>query len=216
MNGLIKNAFIFVAGAGLGVLGSATYFYKRAQKACAEYEEKQAQDLEAFKKMYAYSTTLNATAEKNSTETDQEKGAGEKAARREPRTRVDYTAYSREPENLSDVINRAEKRLAEEESPSEEDARRPKLRGPKWIKNEEFGNDRTLDMVELLYYTKNGVLTDEEDNVIQEDAEAIMIGDILDKFDFKENDQQQYICVRNEKRGTDYKITKVDAYYYSG
>ena len=71
-------------------------------------------------------------------------------------------------------------------------------------------------MVELLYYTKNGVLTDEEDNVIQEDAEAIMIGDILDKFDFKENDQQQYICVRNEKRGTDYKITKVDAYYYSG
>ena len=52
MRGLIKGTIIFALGAGLGVLGSAGFFFNRAQKACNDFEEKRNKELDEIRAMY--------------------------------------------------------------------------------------------------------------------------------------------------------------------
>jgi len=208
MRGLIKGTIIFALGAGLGILGSASFFFNRAQKACKDYEEKQNKKLDEIRAMYD-STHVVAPDEETPKSDPTPKKANDQPVRAE---RVDYTKFSREPEDIKDVVRRAEEKLASEEGPMEEDTRSPKLRGPRQIKNEEYGTDRTLDCIELTYYAGNDILANEDDEVIDEDVEYALLGDVLDRFGFRNSDQPK-ICVRNEKRGTDYMITKVRTKY---
>ena len=94
----------------------------------------------------------------------------------------------------------------------EEDTKTPRLRGPRLIKAEDYGNDRTLEMQELFYYTDTCTLTDEEDEVISGERAELLLGDALIKFGFDTNDEDT-IYVRNERHGADYMITKIRAPY---
>lgn len=208
MRGLIKGTIIFALGAGLGVLGSAGYFYRHAQKACNDYEEKHNKELDEILAMYESSNAAVRDKEARKDDPAPKKPNSQSVSAE----RVDYTKFSKEPEDIKDVVKRAEEKLASEEGPMEEDTRSPKLKGPRQIKNEDYGTDRTLDCIELTYYAGNDILANEDDEVIDEDVEYALLGDVLDRFGFRNSDQPK-ICVRNEKRGADYMISKVHTKY---
>lgn len=78
---------------------------------------------------------------------------------------------------------------------------------PKLIKYEDYGEDHTLTQSTLLYFVDNDILTTEDEEEI--DDPTALVGNCLDKFGFKSNDDEKTIFVRNSKLGFDYEIIKV-------
>lgn len=208
MNGILKGIVIFVAGAAAGALGSAGYFYKKSVKACNEYEEKCDADYQEKCAMCSASKNYGSESLKKSREEKSDKTS--ESQETQATNKIDYTRFSKP--TWKDIVEKAEATLAKEESPMEEANRPAKLRGPRLIKAEDYGNNRTLDTVELFYYTDNGVLANEDDEVIAPESAELLLGDALTKYGFTENDED-YIYVRNEKHGCDYQITKIHAPY---
>ena len=210
MNGFIKSAFIFVLGAGTGALGSAYFYMKKAEKACKEYEEQCRADYEELyalqraKEEYSSSSLENSSGEKIKTNSEPVERSKE---------RVDYRKYSKP--DVDEVIRKAEEKLLKEEKPMEEDDPVSDLKGPRIIRKEEYGEDRSLDSEELYYYTDDDVLADEYNEIIDEDTQPYLIGDALDKFNFR-NNSDRYRYVRNEKYGKDYRIEKIRGSFRPG
>lgn len=201
VSGIVKGVFIFAAGAGIGVLGTARHFMKKAEKACQEYEERCDAEYEELRAQLTQKEYSSDSIEKSREENP------EKTPVMPERKKVDYTVYSRP--NISDIMRRAEDINAEEESPMEDNTKRPgKLRGPRIIKNEDFGNDRRLEKVYLYYYPSDNLLTNEQDEEIEQDKAVLMLGDALTKFDFANNSQDK-LSVRDEASGIDYQIEKI-------
>ena len=80
----------------------------------------------------------------------------------------------------------------------------------KIIKEEDYGNDGTLEQESLFYYQGDDTLVTEDDEEIHDIP--LVVGDCLDKFGFRDNDEKR-ICVRNYKLGKDYEVIKVDGSY---
>ena len=115
-----------------------------------------------------------------------------------------------EPEEDSVILTQDEKGYIQGAELSNEHAinRNDK---PKLIKYEDYGEDGTLEQATLLYYVDNDILVTEDEEEIPDPAQ--LVGDCLDKFDFRNNDDEKTIFVRNSKLGFDYEITKVyDSY----
>lgn len=81
---------------------------------------------------------------------------------------------------------------------------------PRIIKEEDYGNDGTLEQESLFYYQGNDILVTEDDEEIHD--LPLVVGDCLDKFGFRDNDEKR-ICVRNYKLGKDYEVIKVAGPY---
>lgn len=90
----------------------------------------------------------------------------------------------------------------------EHEAKRTML--PRIIKEEDYGNDGTLEQESLFYYQGNDILVTEDDEEIHD--LPLVVGDCLDKFDFRHNGEKR-ICVRNYKLGKDYAVIKIDSEY---
>lgn len=85
---------------------------------------------------------------------------------------------------------------------------------PKLISAESFDNDYPhFDKIELEYYTGDDVLVDISSEEEIHDPERI-VGDALDKFGFRENDEERVIFVRNFNHGADYEVSKVFSSFY--
>lgn len=210
MNGLIKGTFIFVLGAGAGALGSAYFFMKRAEKACKAYEQQCREDYEALSAQRVQDSYSSSNQEKSSEEKFETKSEPQPMRKREP---VDYTRYSKP--DVNDVIRRAEEKLAEEEKPMEEDDHAVRLSGPKVIRANEYGQNRSLDPEDLYYFTEDDVLCTEDKEEIDEDAIPYMIGDALDESDYR-NSVTKFQYVKNEKRGKYYRIEKIIGAFGNG
>lgn len=76
---------------------------------------------------------------------------------------------------------------------------------PKIIEYAEYGKTGYLDEVDLYYYTGDGVLVDDENQIIPSPEE--LLGDCLEVSGFKTNREKE-LYVRNYRRSTDYAITK--------
>jgi hypothetical protein len=212
MNG-IKAVIIFAAGAVTGVLGTAYHFMKKAEKACNEYEEKCNREYQELRQLAGLTKEYKSESLENSREEKSEEPSN--LARGRKTQKHDYTKYSKtEPEDVHDVIARAENKLAEEAAPIEEESSGSRFRGPRRIKQEDYGANRTLETKELFYYIGNGVVTDEDDELILPDTLEAMIGDGLTKYGFNENSEPK-AWVRNERMGYDFQITKIKASYTS-
>ena len=86
---------------------------------------------------------------------------------------------------------------------------------PKLITSESFDDGYPhFDKVELEYYTVDDVLVDISAEEEIADPERI-VGDCLDKYGFRTNDEERVIFVRNFNHGTDYEISKVFGRFYS-
>ena len=81
---------------------------------------------------------------------------------------------------------------------------------PRIIKEEDYGNDETLEQESLFYYQGNDILVTEDDEEIHD--LPLVVGDCLDKFGFRDNNEKR-ICVRNYKLGKDYEVIKIDGPY---
>ena len=131
----------------------------------------------------------------------------------EPRDEVEslHPMDSDEDEEPEDeVVTEEEQRFITglEMSNNHETKRKDK---PKLIRQEDYGNDGTLQQATLYYYTGDDVLIDTEDGSEVVDQYRY-VGDCLDKFGFRTNDQES-ICVRNDSLGFDFQIEKIIGYH---
>ena len=134
----------------------------------------------------------------------------------------DYTQYynvvdpaeGEHPTDDEDFVNYSQGDYLTREIKAERDANASKP--PKIIKIEDCGSDPAYRTINLNYYTGDGVLVEcgGEFYYGQDDIDILtdMIGDALDKYGFRENDEDE-ICVRNFSYMIDYDIVKIDGYY---
>ena len=207
MSGLIKIALSFstgaIVGGGIGALIAA----RRLKK---HYEEKVQNDIREIREYYEYRTAVNDNGY-SAKKPDKESLNQEKVARE----KVDYTQFSRKPENTQDIIRRAEEQLAEEEAPMEEYVPRKKSKtGPKLIREDQFGNNPALDRVVLHYYTEDDILTTDEDEEYSPESRSLLVGNWIERIGFgSAGDTDDAMYIRNEDMRCDYKIEKITAPY---
>lgn len=92
-----------------------------------------------------------------------------------------------------------------------DDHAKNKHRKPVIISEESLGElPGYIEMETLFYYTGDDVVTDENDTPI--DEPALLLGDCLDKYDFRDS-KESLIFVRNFAMDTVYEVQKVDAAY---
>lgn len=86
---------------------------------------------------------------------------------------------------------------------------------PRLITSESYDDEYPhFDKIELEYYTVDDVLVDISAEEEIADPERI-VGDCLDKYGFRTNDDERVIFVRNFNHGADYEISKVFGRFYS-
>lgn len=85
------------------------------------------------------------------------------------------------------------------------------MKDPKLISEDKFDEDTEFTKETLLYYTEDDTLTDEDEHEIENQLEYV--GEAMDKFGFRDNDDELSIHVRNFEKKTDYEIIKVYAAY---
>lgn len=197
----IVGLICFIAGAVSGIAGTAAYLNKKHKK-----EENV---------VYIYKSTPEPKAEVKDEPADipqqirSEDALLNDALKAQPKPEYEeLTSYARQ--YRSSTVREVAERLAQEESPSETESSRSKT-GPKLIKAEEYGADSSLQQITLYLYS-DGTLANEEEEAIEVDIWRRMIGDALDKFGFRDSNEQT-IYVRNRKFGADFEIVKVHASY---
>lgn len=165
--------------------------------------------IEAFGKNYAY----NYNAHSKTVSDDPLMPKTDKATIKEPEPRDEL-------ETLHPVDS--DEDIPEEEVLTEEEARyisglkdsvnRDKERDikPKIIKDEDYGTDGRYAESNLFYYPEDDILCDENNQEIGNPS--TVVGDTLDKFDFRHNNQD-HMCIRNFMLGLDYWIIKRDFRY---
>ncbi len=73
---------------------------------------------------------------------------------------------------------------------------------PYVIAPEEFGENEDYEKISLTYFSKDGIVTDENDEVVK-DAGEVLGDDFADHFGEYEDDS---IHIRNDKTGCDYEV----------
>ena len=80
---------------------------------------------------------------------------------------------------------------------------------PYVIKPEEFGENSEYSQITLTYYS-DGVLADDNDEMLDDDAGQIVGTDFMDHFGEFEEDS---VFIRNDRRKTDYEIVRANEVY---
>lgn len=166
-------------------------------------EEKPASDSASEKKGVNKVDALEPANAKST----QEKTGGDKIGKA---NYVDYTSYYEN--KVANEYPREEYEKASEEAAYEAERLNEEYHSgkkPKIISREEFYSPEYEhhDKTTLYFYKEDGVLSTEANEVIQDPPR--LIGDALDKFGFREN-EEEVIYVRNYGFGIDYEIDKVD------
>lgn len=235
MNGAIKNTIIFLAGAvtGGGITAFATraYFRKKAmEEADSEVEEvrsfyeRQVRDLVQLMEEDECDPMVNIGQEiaeglADGIEAVKESGMSEEKAA-EIRQKLTYNHEQKT--NYSKMFHESEKSsedIVDPDNPSMEELGREateehkanRHKPPKIISEEAVAElPGYFDNVVLFYYTEDETITNEEDVVI--DDPDYLIGDALDKFNFRESDEE-IIFVQNFELDTVYEIQKIRQAY---
>lgn len=108
--------------------------------------------------------------------------------------------HPEEPEEETDILE--ENPIKPEPKEDEE------MKDPKLISEDKFDEDESFAKETLYYYNEDDVLTDEDEHEIDNQLE--IVGEALDKFGFRDN-EEQVVHVRNFERKTDYEVIKVFA-----
>lgn len=239
---MVKECIIFAAGALIGAGTTVLIMRKRydkkynellkdAIKSDADFKlreaEKKLAEIKARESGYIQSSgeekpsdagetgeklqkvdTLNPAKAKSS----QEKTGGDKIGKA---NYVDYTTYYEN--RVANEYPREEYEKASEEAAYEaerlnEEYHANKGKSPKIVSREEFYSQEYEhhDKVTLYFYKEDQVLATESDEAIQDPS--IYIGDALDKFGFRESDEE-VIYVRNFGLEIDYEVEKLESAY---
>lgn len=180
MNSTLSKLLIFVSGAAIG---SAVTWKIVTDRYSQIIEE----ELESFK---------NEILE----ELDEVEEDADDIQEEAESSETDKTLYS-------DIIkkggyrNYSNRTPAKQVVPEEEKEEIEDMGGPYVISPDEFDDNDDYEVVSLVYYS-DGVLADEDDNMI-EDVEGMVGEDSLNHFGEYEDDS---VFVRNDERKTDYEI----------
>ena len=179
MNSTLSKLLIFVSGAAIG---SAVTWKIVTDRYSQIIEE----ELESFKNEIL--AELEEEDDDDDIQEDVESSETDKTLYSDIIKKGGYKNYSnRTP---------AKQVVPEEEKEEIEDMSRPYVISP-----DEFDDNDDYEVVSLVYYS-DGVLADEDDNVI-EDVEGMVGEDSLNHFGEYEDDS---VFVRNDERKTDYEI----------
>lgn len=227
MKGFVKLIGIFIAGAAAG--GAGSYFFMSKQVKKKENEMNEA--IVDIRKYYDDKIAkLDPPAEEEANvkkvdgpaivketkvhKTDRQNAHKEASFVREERP--DYTSFFRKREHPEDD----EPEESEEQDDYDggeaitKDHESNRNKPPKPIKAVDFGQDPSYETVTLYYYIEDGALVLEDQTPFDDfPNEQELLGDALDKFGFKDDDDESEIYVRNYARQTDYEVIKVYGAY---
>lgn len=215
----VKNILCFiggvVVGAAGGVLATRQYFKAKYQaEADAEIEEmsqyysKKYDDLVGL--FYGEDDLKNELKEEQEEKPQDESEIREKLQRNYEQTTNYAKMYhsKEEEENLEEEFE-SERDAAESAT---EDHNRNKDKPPRIISEGALGEiPAYYENKVLFFYRLDDVVTDEEDNVI--DDPEYLLGDCLDKYNFRES-EEKLIFVRNFALDTVYEVQKINAAHY--
>lgn len=228
---MLKEVLLFGGGLAVGAIAGflgAKFYYKEKMETEISEEIKEVTRVYSEKMKEKGATEGDKVGESSTEKKDEDENKGPKSDP-EPQNhpedtpggknqKVSYTSYSAMGvDTPSDMIVKPKKTINEE---FEEDERENFLKGleaserhererrqkPKIIKYEDFGEDPAYDMVPLVYYVNEEVLVNDDDGTEIDDWD-MSVGDCLDKYGFRHNNEQ-IIYVRNFFKGIDYSITK--------
>ena len=232
MNKLISYGITFLAG---GVIGALISHFVTKEKTVNEAQKKLDQMHEYYEEEYGH---LDIPQELTEMEDNKETKTNEliHATRsQDPIVRpTQETQYHDYTQYYQANVDPAEEEHPEEDDPADEEmalasqgeylTRELRLeraanrdRPPKIIKQEECGSNPAYKEISLTYCVADNKLIEDVGGDCyydaDEDLDAVsdLIGDALDKYGFRDNDEDS-ICVRNYKYGIDYNIVKYDGY----
>lgn len=213
----VKNVFIFIAGAGLGALGSAIFFKKRYDRMM---EEEIAEIMKVHKDapqpvtvakddvdiaVYKSATSAYATSPASGPAVDI-RPVGE-------RGNTDYTQFRHADNDEEEANNTLQGETLTDERKKDRD------KPPIIIDQNDVQSIPGYDAMDLYFYDGNKVLTlaDDygEERVKTLDEVRDLLGDILVETGFTTSKFRcgKSICVRNFRMSTDYVITKIAGNY---
>jgi len=222
---ILKYALTFVGGAALGFVASSLFYKKKIKSLEREFDEMDSYYQEKNPKVAPYvkkeETPKNKTQENGDAKPSV---SGNSIVRgRMEYKKPDYVEYDKIFTPSNDAT--APTDPAEKESPEDDyeesysqglvlnkEREANKVKPPKLIKANEYGDQPGFNTIDLHYYQENDFLTvvsdmGEEDLLYVDEIEDY-VGDALIKFDFKNSDEKT-IYVRNYQRGCDFMISKV-------
>lgn len=183
MNNVVKNTFIFTAGAAIG--SAVTFILLRSK--CEQIIQ---EEVEAMREFYS-ETIASEAVEVEQEVVDKIKDEPKPVA---DTKKPDFTGYATRLKeggytNYSDIFSK-------DKEGTQETMDRPYVIAP-----EEFGDIDDYERISLTYYSDK-VLTDEDDELI-EDVDDIVGLDSLNTFGQYEDDS---VYVRNDRLKCDYEI----------
>ena len=187
MNRTSTKLFIFAAGAAIG--SAVAWLYAKKY-----YEQIANDEIESMKEWVARRVG-------GQEEPDDEKTPDPTANPVHPSAKPDLMAYASMAKDLGYYNYSRRNDEPKEPSNDVEEVDDQMDNGIYIIKPEVFGEEDGYEEVSLTYYA-DGVLCDEQDNVI-EDADSMVGPDFADYFGYYEDDA---VYVRNENLKTDYEI----------
>ena len=226
----VQNVVIFGLGAVAGAAVASIFLKDKYKK---QYEKLYSDELDSYKESFEKMRKLDRSGEliQNKEYMGVDKKAESVISNAEKRL-IGYASMysqdgnSRAVKNEVDAVKSAENYLAESESPSEEyetyeDTQMRKInenkgkfkrKDPWLIRADEYDNEYLYHgKVSLLYFTEDDILSEELSGNEVDDVDAV-VGDCLDKFGFRTNDEK-VIYVRNVNLGNDYEIAKIYGAY---
>lgn len=196
MKSTLSKVAIFVAGAAIGSAVTWKIMYDRSEKIIEqEIEDFQKYMLEKVGNLMTADIVPNDKADGEEENNEDVKPMDDL----KPQTSVDMTAYKKLIKRKG-YTNYAAGEGAEENEEDDEDEMED-TDAPYVISPDEFGEMLGYETISLSYY-EDKVLTDEDDNVI-EDVGSTVGWESLDHFGEYEDDS---VFVRNDKRKCDYEI----------
>ena len=186
MKGILSKLLIFAAGAGIG--SAVTWKFIKTK-----YEQIAQEEIDNVKEYYR---KKNEEAE---TETVFDLGKAIAEGFADGIKGVYEEVSSNDVADYNSII--------QEEGYSEDGEEVADTDGPYIIDADEFGDSYEYDTDRLVYYTNDGVLTTESDEVI-DDVDHIVGVENLTKFD-----DEDVIFVRNDVTKCDYEITREHRFF---
>lgn len=202
-----KNILIFVAGlitgGAAGVFATRDYFRKKYQEIAddeiADMQEYYQQELDRMVE-YAEDDVADGELEEESPEEEADTSDNDG----EPIYQTDYAHAYQKQNDFAEEDDSMEALAAA----ATEEHQKNKDRPPRLISEEAVGElSPHIDHQILFYYTLDDTVTDEEDKII--DDPAWLLGDTLDKYNFRESDEK-LVFVLNYALDTVYEIQKVN------
>lgn len=224
-----KNILIFlsgiITGGTIGVLATKGYYKKKFDKMGEEYRS----DLDEYYRgvdSYARGITddddeinpvNNEESRENGPLNQEKRNEIREKLKRNYRETTNYASFYKN-KNITDPDDSENNREAEKYEPdptpeeeANEEHEQNRHREPRIISYEKLGEiPNHYEEEALYYYTYDEVLTTDEGEVIEEPER--LIGDALDKYDFRNNDEES-IIVQNFALNKIYEISKFQAAY---